>query len=202
MTAALPHFAILGATFMWASSFAAGRMAVATMPASEILMLRFAIGALLLWLTVLLLRRELPIWQIGREAFLDRLPRFRVGNHLRLLGAVADHSCERSGHYVVDALGVILARLAAVARTDLTICADWIGVRVVRRPHTCVRRYGRRVEFDLGRSIVRDEPRDCLFHANPLASDWRKIWQCPGLATHRRCGLHGADNGVLRELAR
>ena len=69
MTAALPHFAILGATFMWASSFAAGRMAVATMPASEILMLRFAIGALLLWLTVLLLRRELPIWQIGREAF-------------------------------------------------------------------------------------------------------------------------------------
>ena len=54
---------------MWASSFAAGRMAVATMPASEILMLRFAIGAALLWLAVFLIRRSLPTFQIAREAF-------------------------------------------------------------------------------------------------------------------------------------
>ena len=46
----LPHAAILGATLMWASAFAAGRLAVATMPPSEILMFRFAIGAVLLWL--------------------------------------------------------------------------------------------------------------------------------------------------------
>lgn len=69
MTAALPHFAILGATLMWASSFAAGRLAVATMPASEILMFRFAIGAGLLWLAAALLRRTLPSWPIAREAF-------------------------------------------------------------------------------------------------------------------------------------
>ena len=69
MITALPHFAILGATLMWASSFAAGRMAVATMPASEILMLRFAIGAGVLWLVVLLLRKGLPTWQLSREAF-------------------------------------------------------------------------------------------------------------------------------------
>jgi drug/metabolite transporter (DMT)-like permease len=69
MTVALPHLAILGATLMWASSFAAGRLAVATMPASEILMLRFAIAAALLWLAVALVRRSLPNLQIAREAF-------------------------------------------------------------------------------------------------------------------------------------
>ena len=69
MTTALPHLAILGATLMWASSFAAGRMAVATMPASEILMLRFAIGAGVLWLAVVILRKGFPTWQLSREAF-------------------------------------------------------------------------------------------------------------------------------------
>ena len=39
------------------------------MPPSEILMFRFAIGAVLLWLLVVLLRRTVPPWTLGREAF-------------------------------------------------------------------------------------------------------------------------------------
>ncbi len=39
------------------------------MPPSQILMFRFAIGAVLLWLLVALLRRTVPPWALSREAF-------------------------------------------------------------------------------------------------------------------------------------
>jgi len=64
-----PHAAILVAVLLWATSVPAGKAAVSAMPASEILIFRFGLGGLLLWLTLLLLRRRAEIFAIGRRAF-------------------------------------------------------------------------------------------------------------------------------------
>ena len=52
---ALSHLALLVATVFWASSFAVGKFGIAAMPASEIIAIRFLIGAAILW-PILLVR--------------------------------------------------------------------------------------------------------------------------------------------------
>ena len=48
MTRGLPHLAILIATVLWASSFATGKMGILAMTGSQLLILRFALGAAIL----------------------------------------------------------------------------------------------------------------------------------------------------------
>lgn len=59
----LSHLAILTATLFWASSFAAGKVGVAAMPASEIFAIRFTVAALILWPFVLLRGRAAVAWR-------------------------------------------------------------------------------------------------------------------------------------------
>jgi drug/metabolite transporter (DMT)-like permease len=65
----LSHLAILGATLLWASSFAAAKFGVDEMPASEIQALRFAIATALVWPAVLARRSAVPWREIAVPGF-------------------------------------------------------------------------------------------------------------------------------------
>ncbi|MDA0261712.1 MAG: DMT family transporter [Proteobacteria bacterium] len=71
MKTALPHLAILLATVLWASSFATGKMAVLAMTTSQILFMRFCLGALILYAVIRLTRRRGGPAEINRQAFLS-----------------------------------------------------------------------------------------------------------------------------------
>ena len=66
---ALPHLAILTATVLWASSFATGKMAILAMTASQLLFIRFGLGALILIAVVRLTRQRTGPSDISRQAF-------------------------------------------------------------------------------------------------------------------------------------
>lgn len=66
---ALPHLAILLATVLWASSFATGKMAILAMTASQLLVMRFGLGALILIAVVLLTRQRGGPAAVNRQAF-------------------------------------------------------------------------------------------------------------------------------------
>ena len=68
MSSLLPHGSILLAMIFWATSIPAGKAAVAAMPASEILIIRFGLGAVILWLALLALRRTAGAAVIARPA--------------------------------------------------------------------------------------------------------------------------------------
>ena len=70
MTSALPHLAILVATVLWASSFATGKMGILAMTASQLLVLRFAIGAVVLVAVARLVTHGRGPAAINRQAFL------------------------------------------------------------------------------------------------------------------------------------
>jgi drug/metabolite transporter (DMT)-like permease len=65
----LPHVSILIAILLWATSVPAGKLAVQAMPVSEILIFRFGLAGLLLWLALALLRRTAGIRAVGWPAF-------------------------------------------------------------------------------------------------------------------------------------
>ncbi len=65
----LPHGSILIATLLWATSIPAGKAAVQAMPASEILIFRFGLGGILLWLALVLVKRTAEVRAMGRRAF-------------------------------------------------------------------------------------------------------------------------------------
>lgn len=65
----LPHFAILTATVLWASSFATGKMAILAMTASQLLAMRFGLGALILIAVIRLTRQRAGLRAINRQAF-------------------------------------------------------------------------------------------------------------------------------------
>ena len=66
---ALPHMAILLATVFWASSFATGKMAILAMTASQLLVMRFGLGALILFAVIRLTRQRSWPAKINRQAF-------------------------------------------------------------------------------------------------------------------------------------
>lgn len=70
MTRVLPHFAILIATVLWASSFATGKMGILAMTGSQLLVLRFAIGAIVLLTVVRFVSSGRGPASIHRQAFL------------------------------------------------------------------------------------------------------------------------------------
>jgi drug/metabolite transporter (DMT)-like permease len=59
----LPHLAMTGAALLWASAFVASKAAIATIPIGELCFVRFAVGALCLWLAALL---SGPLHGLGR----------------------------------------------------------------------------------------------------------------------------------------
>lgn len=65
----MPHFAIIVAVIFWASVFIASKPAVEVMPVSEVALLRFGIGAVLLWIPMLLMRQLVAFRWIGAWAF-------------------------------------------------------------------------------------------------------------------------------------
>ena len=66
----MPHLAMFVAMVLGASSFPAGKAAVAAMPASEILFIRFALAALILWCVFVALRRAAGTRRFVAPAFL------------------------------------------------------------------------------------------------------------------------------------
>ena len=62
------HIAIIVAVVFWASVFIASKPAVEVMPVSEVALLRFGIGAVLLWIPMLLLRQLVAFRWIGAWA--------------------------------------------------------------------------------------------------------------------------------------
>jgi len=70
MPSVLPHLAILVATVLWASSFATGKMGILAMTASQLLVLRFAIGAVVLVAVARLVAHGRGPAAISRQAFL------------------------------------------------------------------------------------------------------------------------------------
>jgi drug/metabolite transporter (DMT)-like permease len=66
----MPHLAMFVAMVLGASSFPAGKAAVAAMPASEILVIRFALAALILWCAVAVLRHTPGTRRFVTPAFL------------------------------------------------------------------------------------------------------------------------------------
>ena len=65
----MPHFAIIVAVIFWASVFIASKPAVEVLPVSEVALLRFGIGAVILWIPMLLMRRLVAFRWIGAWAF-------------------------------------------------------------------------------------------------------------------------------------
>ena len=65
----MPHLAIIVAVIFWASVFIASKPAIEVMPVSEVATLRFGIGAVLLWVPMLLMRQLVAFRWIGAWAF-------------------------------------------------------------------------------------------------------------------------------------
>ena len=66
---ALPHLAILLATVLWTSSFATGKLAILAMTASQLLVMRFGLGALILFAVIQLTRQRSGPTEVNRQAF-------------------------------------------------------------------------------------------------------------------------------------
>ena len=65
----MPHLAIIVAVIFWASVFIASKPAIEVMPVSEVATLRFGIGAVLLWVPMLLMGQLVAFRWIGAWAF-------------------------------------------------------------------------------------------------------------------------------------
>lgn len=82
----MPHLAMLIAMAFGASSFTAGKAAVAELPASEVLAARFVIGALILWLVLIALRQRLKPDRYDGRAFVVGLFEPGLGSVLAFWG--------------------------------------------------------------------------------------------------------------------
>ncbi|MSP52415.1 MAG: EamA family transporter [Alphaproteobacteria bacterium] len=65
----LPHLALTVAAALWSSAFVASKAAVATIPVGELCFVRFAIGALCLWLVALPTGQMRGMGQVAGRAF-------------------------------------------------------------------------------------------------------------------------------------
>jgi drug/metabolite transporter (DMT)-like permease len=113
----MPHLAMLIAMAFGASSFTAGKAAVDVLPASEVLAVRFVLGASILWLVLVAMRARLRPDRYDAHAFLVGLGEPGVGSVLAFWGLTLTTAVHATVIFAwAPLLQAVLARLVLKER--------------------------------------------------------------------------------------